>query len=87
MGSMSLGHWIIILIIVLLVFGSSRIEHLGRSLGRAIRGFKEGMNEKDTTAREVGEGETTDQLTYSQKEMQVKDKEQSPKTGSRHQQS
>jgi len=41
-----LGFWqiIIILVIVILLFGPSRIEKLGPSLGRAIRGFKKGMN-------------------------------------------
>jgi sec-independent protein translocase protein TatA len=43
MGGMSLLHWIIILFIVMLVMGPSRLPTLGRSLGEAIRGFKKGL--------------------------------------------
>ncbi|MGE3386562.1 MAG: twin-arginine translocase TatA/TatE family subunit [Bdellovibrionales bacterium] len=52
---MSIWHMVILLVIVLLVFGPSRLGDLGKSLGQAIRGFKKGMNEEpeiDVTARE-----------------------------------
>ncbi|MGE0763965.1 MAG: twin-arginine translocase TatA/TatE family subunit [Bdellovibrionales bacterium] len=55
MGGMSIWHMVILLVIVLLVFGPSRLGDLGKSLGQAIRGFKKGMNEEpeiDVTARE-----------------------------------
>lgn len=54
MGGMSLFHWIIILVIVMLVMGPSRLPHLGKSLGEAIRGFKKGLegDEIDVTKRE-----------------------------------
>lgn len=47
MGEFSLTHWLIILAILLLVFGPSRLPGLGSSLGKAIRGFKQGLNEVD----------------------------------------
>lgn len=50
---MSLMHWLIVLVIVMLLFGPSKIEGLGKSLGRAIRGFKDGMNEIETNAKPV----------------------------------
>ncbi len=53
MGSISLGHLILLLIILLVFFGPSRLPQLGQSLGRAIRGFKEGMNEIDGEARNL----------------------------------
>ncbi len=54
MGGMSLFHWIIILVIVILVMGPSRLPNLGKSLGEAIRGFKKGLDgdEIDVTRRE-----------------------------------
>lgn len=46
---MSTAHLIILLIIVILVFGPSRLEGLGSSLGKAIRGFKKGMSEEENS--------------------------------------
>lgn len=47
MGSLSIGHWLIVLLVVVLVFGSSKLASLGGDLGRALRGFKKGMSEDD----------------------------------------
>jgi len=46
MGEFSLSHWILIAIILLLFFGPSKLPQLGKSLGKAINGFKEGLNSK-----------------------------------------
>lgn len=45
MGGFSVFHLLILLVIVLLVFGPSRLGDLGKSMGEAIRGFKKGLNE------------------------------------------
>ncbi|HEY2606842.1 MAG TPA: Sec-independent protein translocase subunit TatA [Paraburkholderia sp.] len=45
MGSLSITHWLIVLAIVALVFGTKKIRNLGADLGGAIKGFKEGMQE------------------------------------------
>lgn len=45
MGSFSIGHWLIVLLIVVLVFGTSKLKNLGRDLGGGIKGFKEGLKE------------------------------------------
>ncbi|MFT3807871.1 Sec-independent protein translocase subunit TatA [Arenimonas sp.] len=47
MGSMSLIHWIIVLVIVLLIFGTKRLPNIGKDLGDAMRGFKKGMQGED----------------------------------------
>ncbi len=54
MGEFSLTHWIIILTIVLIFFGPSKLPGLGKSIGEAIRGFKQGLNEgsKENEAQE-----------------------------------
>ncbi len=49
MGSLSLGHWLIVLLIVVLVFGTGKLRNLGKDLGGAIKGFKEGMREGEQT--------------------------------------
>ncbi len=48
MGTFSIWHWIIVLVIVVLVFGTKKLRNLGNDLGSALKGFKEGMKESDT---------------------------------------
>lgn len=43
-------HWLVIFALLLLFFGPSRLPHLGSSLGKALRGFKEGLNDKEKEA-------------------------------------
>ena len=50
MGGFSLWHWLIVLVIVVLVFGTKRLKNVGQDLGEAMRGFKKGLNE-DTEAK------------------------------------
>ena len=45
MGSFSIWHWLIVLVIVMLVFGTKKLRNIGADLGGAVRGFKEGMKE------------------------------------------
>ncbi len=47
MGSLSIWHWLIVLAIVVLVFGTGKLKNMGKDLGGAIKGFKEGMKEGD----------------------------------------
>jgi sec-independent protein translocase protein TatA len=45
MGSLSIWHWLIVLVIVMLIFGTKKLRNIGTDLGGAVRGFKEGMRE------------------------------------------
>jgi len=45
MGSLSIWHWLIVLVIVMLIFGTKKLRNMGADLGGAVRGFKEGMRE------------------------------------------
>ena len=45
MGSFSIWHWLIVLLVVILVFGTAKLRNMGKDLGGAIKGFKEGMKE------------------------------------------
>ncbi len=56
MGSFSIWHWLIVLVIVALIFGTKKIRNIGADLGGAVKGFKEGM--KDPNAKE-GDAATT----------------------------
>ena len=43
MGSLSIWHWVIVLVIVLLIFGTKKLRNIGEDLGGAVKGFKDGM--------------------------------------------
>jgi sec-independent protein translocase protein TatA len=45
MGSMSIWHWLIVLVIIMLVFGTKKLKNIGADLGGAVKGFKEGVKE------------------------------------------
>ncbi len=45
MGSFSIWHWLIVLVIVMLIFGTKKLRNIGEDLGGAVKGFKEGMRE------------------------------------------
>lgn len=51
MGSFSIWHWLIVLLIVVMVFGTKKLRNIGQDLGGAVKGFKEGM--RDGTAPET----------------------------------
>lgn len=54
---LSFGHLILVLVIALIFFGPSRLPSLGKSLGEAIRGFKDGLNGLDDTAKKISESD------------------------------
>lgn len=45
MGSFSIWHWLIVLLIIVLVFGTKKLKNMGSDLGGAVKGFKEGMKD------------------------------------------
>ena len=47
MGSFSIWHWLIVLLVVLLIFGTKKLRNMGSDLGGAVKGFKEGMKSAD----------------------------------------
>jgi len=51
MGSFSIWHWLIVLVIVLLVFGTKKLRNVGSDLGGAVKGFKDAMREEQSTPK------------------------------------
>lgn len=49
MGSFSIWHWLIVLLIVVMVFGTKKLKNLGSDLGGAVKGFKDGMKDGSST--------------------------------------
>jgi sec-independent protein translocase protein TatA len=59
MGSFSIWHWLIVLAIIVLIFGTKKLRNLGGDLGGAVKGFKDGMKSEESkaAAAEAGKGE------------------------------
>ena len=69
MGSFSIWHWLIVLLVVALIFGTKNLRNIGSDLGGAVKGFKEGMRSDDEAAKQhkevcrTIEGEVKDKKT------------------------
>ena len=59
MGSFSIWHWLIVLLIVVMVFGTKKLKNIGGDLGGAVKGFKDGMKEGGSAADEQPETATS----------------------------
>lgn len=70
MGTFSIWHWLVVLAIVVLVFGTKKLRNLGSDLGNAVRGFKEGMK----GAEEDNASLSSQQITHQSIEADVKEK-------------
>jgi sec-independent protein translocase protein TatA len=53
MGGLSIWHWLIVLLVVILIFGTKKLGGIGRDLGSAVKGFKEGMADEDAHNKQV----------------------------------
>ncbi len=56
MGSFSIWHWLIVLVVVLLIFGTKKLRNIGGDLGGAVKGFKEGMKDDAPKISESDKG-------------------------------
>jgi sec-independent protein translocase protein TatA len=72
MGSWGITHWIILLVIVLLIFGTKKLRNIGTDLGGAVRGFKDGMRESG--ADKATEPSAAPQVTGKTVEGEIKGK-------------
>jgi sec-independent protein translocase protein TatA len=76
MGSFSIWHWLIVLVIVMLVFGTKKLRNIGQDLGGAVKGFKDGMKvpeeskDKEQTAEQIQQASTSVEKTV---DVQAKD--------------
>lgn len=60
MGSFSIWHWLIVLVVVLLLFGRGKIPELMGDVAKGIKSFKKGMTEEDTTTEKTVDGKTVE---------------------------
>ncbi len=59
MGSFSIWHWLIVLLIVVMVFGTKKLKNMGSDLGGAVKGFKDGVKDGSATADEKASAQVT----------------------------
>jgi len=53
MGSLSIWHWLIVLVVVVLVFGTKKLGNIGKDVGSAVKGFKDGMKTDEEMNKQV----------------------------------
>jgi sec-independent protein translocase protein TatA len=53
MGSFSIWHWLIVLLVVVLIFGTKKLRNFGSDLGSAVKGFKDGMKGEDESVKKT----------------------------------
>jgi len=76
MGSFSIWHWLIVLVIVMLIFGTKKLRNVGQDLGGAVKGFKDGM--KDANAdNKPADAQPTQQVNGQTIDVEVKEKTKS----------
>lgn len=69
MGSFSIWHWLVVLLIVVLVFGTKKLKNIGSDLGSAVKGFKDGMRDgsapepSSTATAQVGQDKAAEKTT------------------------
>jgi sec-independent protein translocase protein TatA len=71
MGGMSPVHWLIVLAVVLLIFGTKKLRNIGSDMGAAVKGFKDGMKNEDATKTEAEQA--TQQVAQSTQTQTAKD--------------
>jgi len=72
MGSFSIWHWLIVLVIVMLVFGTKKLRNIGTDLGGAVKGFKDGMKTSEEAKTEQIPQQTAN-ATQKTVDVQAKD--------------
>ena len=69
MGSLSIWHWVIVLLVVVMIFGTKKLKNMGSDLGGAVKGFKDGMKDgtKPDDAPEAPAAQVSNQATNAAK--------------------
>ena len=75
MGSFSIWHWLVVLLIVVMIFGTKKLKNMGSDLGGAVKGFKDGMKDGATEADKPVAGQVTNNAATKETiDVQAKEK-------------
>ena len=77
MGSFSIWHWLVVLLIVVMVFGTKKLKNLGSDLGSAVKGFKDGVKDGSSDAAASGAGQVANQSAVEKTTIDVEAKQKS----------
>ncbi len=77
MGSFSIWHWLIVLVIVMLIFGTKKLRNVGQDLGGAVKGFKDGMKDAAAGDKPADTAQPTQQVGGQTIDVEVKEKTKS----------
>ena len=72
MGGLSIWHWLIVLLVVVLIFGTKKLRNIGQDLGGAVKGFKDGMKSSDEAAAAAAETPPPSQIPGKTIDAEVK---------------
>ena len=68
MGSFSIGHWLIVLLIVVLIFGTKKLRNIGGDLGGAVKEFKKGLADGEETPKLEADKKTAEGAAQAEKD-------------------
>lgn len=68
MGGLSIWHWLVVLLVVVLIFGTKKLRNMGSDLGGAVKGFKDGMREGGEAPQAAESAKVADQSLTDDKE-------------------
>lgn len=80
MGSFSIWHWLIVLLVVVLIFGTKKLKNIGADLGGAVKGFKDGVKGANDAADEQAAAGPAQQVTASKRDANTVDVEAKTKS-------
>ncbi len=80
MGSFSIWHWLIVLLVVVVIFGTKKLRNIGSDLGSAVKGFKDGVKGSGESAEADGGTAPAQQVTARQADSQTVDVEAKTKS-------
>ena len=72
MGSFSIWHWLIVLLIVVMIFGTKKLKNMGSDLGSAVKGFKDGMKDDNAASKSADMPPLTGQTIEGEVKEKVK---------------
>ena len=75
MGSFSIWHWLVVLVIVMLVFGTKKLRNMGSDVGGAVKGFKDGMKTGEDKAEQIPQQAAAQQTASADKTVDVQAKD------------
>src|SRR4051812_22494480 len=76
MGGLSLWHWLIVLVIVVLIFGTKRLKNVGQDLGEAVKGFKKGMTEHEQAQERLADPARRDEVAREERAREERAREE-----------